>query len=994
MTVRERRWPPFAGPAGRFGAGVRAAPLLLAAALPWPSTPAVAAGALEPPSAPLLRIEVGAHTSIVRRIVADPARGRLVTVSDDATARVWDLAGGRLLRTLRVPIGPGTEGSLYAAALSPDGRTLAVGGWTCGAWDGAGCVYLFDLETGELARRVAGLPDAIGDLAYSPDGGYLAIAFMKRPGARTDGLRVLRTTDYAAVRGDPDFGDIAYNLDFSRDGRLVVSSFDGLVRLYDPEFALIAKAAVPGGARPVNVRFSPDGRRIAVGFHDAPVVAVVAAADLALLHHPPGPLRPGQRTLTTVAWSEDGESLYAAGEGSEAGVANPVYRWPSQGHGPPEVLASVARRMGELRALPGGRLAFASEDPSVGLLASDGSAAWVRRTALPDFQGAHARLRVSRDAGVVEFPFGPEGGRRGRFTVVERRLQADTLPESPALRAPLTRAAAWAVEGWRDGPAPSVRGRRLALENNEVGRSLAVTPDERGFLLGTEWSVRRYDREGRLLWQAAYPAVAYAVNVSADGRVAVAALSDGTIRWLRMEDGREFLALFTHGDGVEWIAWTPQGYYVSSPHGDQHVGWHLNRGRDRAPDFYRAVQFERLLYRPDIVRAGFAHRGQVPAKDRPEAGDFQIAQLNRIAPPRIRVLWLRPEDGAESGRARIRFEAEEAGLAMTEYAVFVNNLPVTPAAERRLEGGEARAFTREVALELWGADNTVRVEVSNGTSLGVAERYAGAGGATEPGDRRGKLYLLALGVGKFLHLSEDLQLDYAARDAEELAAFFRREGARHHAEVVTRVLSDGSGEPPDRDRILRALAFVEQARAADTVVIFLASHGVSDAAGNYYFAPRDARLEDLERVTRGRPGGAPSMVAWSEFFDALRRASGRRLLIVDTCHARRIEGTFDAHSLAKRSASSLFSLMVAAQGAEPSQELPELGHGLFTAGLLEALRGRADTDGDGRVTLAEAFRFTEDFVEARRDRSRPQTPALLAPPPLDRMPLSGRVPGG
>lgn len=1002
LQVMRRSWRLFGGPRVAGGGQGRAVWLLTVVVLPAmlglpPACSLGVAGgrALEPSPAPLLRIEVGAHTSLVRRVVVDAARGLVVSVSDDATARVWDLASGRLLRTLRVPIGPGTEGSLYAAALSPDGRTLAVGGWTCGTWDRAGCVYLFDVQSGALVRRIAGLPDAIGDLAYSPDGRHLAIAFMKRPGTHSDGLRVLRTTDYATVRGDPDYADVSYNLDFSHDGRLVVSSFDGLVRLYDPAYRLVAKAPVAGGRKPVNARFSPDGRHIAVGFHDAPAVTVVSAADLGFAYQPSGPLEPRQRTLTTVAWSPDGESLYAAGELSAPGADNPVYRWPSQGRGTPVVLASVDRRMGDLRALPDGRLAFASEDPAVGLLDQNGAPLWARKAAMPDFQGARGQLLVSADGGVVEFPYAPGGIRRGRFSVAERRLQSGTLAPLPALRAPAQRAAGWGVEAWEDSPAPWVGGRRLALENNEVGRSLAVAPDEESFLLGTEWSVRRYGRDGRLLWQTPFPAVAYAVNASADGRIAVAALSDGTVRWLRMDDGREFLALFAHRDGADWIAWTPQGYYVSSPHGDRLVGWHLNRGRERAPDFYRAVQFERLLYRPDVVHSVFLHRGRIPGQARAARGDFEISRLDSIAPPRIRVLWLRPEgerDGTE--RALLRFEAEDAGLAMTEYAVFVNNLPVVPAAERRLAGREARVFAREVPLELWAPENEVRVEVSNGTSLGVTEHYVRTGGRSTVAERRGKLYLIALGVSHFLFLPEDLQLDYAARDAEELAAFFRRAGARHHDEVVTRVLSDGSGELPDKARVLKALALVEQARAGDTVVLFLASHGVSDAAGNYYFVPRDARREDLEQLAQGRPGSYPSLIEWSAFVDALRRAAGKRLLIVDTCQARRMEGTFDAHSLAKRSAASLFSLMVASQGAEQSQELPELGHGLFTAGLLEGLRGQADADGDGKVTLAEVFEFTQAFVQSRRAPELPQTPSLLAPPPLDRMPLPGGAPAG
>ena len=76
-------------------------------------------------------LDSGGHTSIVRKVLFTPDGKELISVSDDKTVRFWDVASGEPIRVLRPPIGPGNEGKLYAAALSPDGRTLAVGGYGC-----------------------------------------------------------------------------------------------------------------------------------------------------------------------------------------------------------------------------------------------------------------------------------------------------------------------------------------------------------------------------------------------------------------------------------------------------------------------------------------------------------------------------------------------------------------------------------------------------------------------------------------------------------------------------------------------------------------------------------------------------------------------------------------------------------------------------------------------------------------------------------------------
>ena len=69
-----------------------------------------------------------------------------------------------------------------------------------------------------------------------------------------------------------------------------------------------------------------------------------------------------------------------------------------------------------------------------------------------------------------------------------------------------------------------------------------------------------------------------------------------------MSDGEEVLALFIHPDGNRWIAWTPQGYYDASLGADDLIGWHINHGYDRAPDFYPVSQFRDRFYRPDVIQ--------------------------------------------------------------------------------------------------------------------------------------------------------------------------------------------------------------------------------------------------------------------------------------------------------------------------------------------------------------------------------------------------------
>ena len=78
---------------------------------------------------PILTIDTGGHTSGIRDVVFTSNGRHLVSASYDKTIRVWDVSTGEMVRVLRGQIAAGKEGTIYAIAISPDDRVVAVGGW-------------------------------------------------------------------------------------------------------------------------------------------------------------------------------------------------------------------------------------------------------------------------------------------------------------------------------------------------------------------------------------------------------------------------------------------------------------------------------------------------------------------------------------------------------------------------------------------------------------------------------------------------------------------------------------------------------------------------------------------------------------------------------------------------------------------------------------------------------------------------------------------------
>lgn len=142
------------------------------------------------PNSPILRIDPGLHTATIVRIAADRDGRWLVSASQDKTVRLWDLVTGRMVRVLRPPIGEGKEGELYSVALSPDGGLVACAGWTELGSNQGFTVYVFSRADGRLVDRIEGLPNTVGQLAFSPDGRMLAVV-LEAVGYGCSGLRVM-----------------------------------------------------------------------------------------------------------------------------------------------------------------------------------------------------------------------------------------------------------------------------------------------------------------------------------------------------------------------------------------------------------------------------------------------------------------------------------------------------------------------------------------------------------------------------------------------------------------------------------------------------------------------------------------------------------------------------------------------------------------------------------------------------------------------------------
>ncbi|MGO9683962.1 MAG: caspase family protein [Beijerinckiaceae bacterium] len=896
-----------------------------------------------PPTEPIPRIETGTQTAVINRIGVNRDCRVLVTASDDKTARLWALpeqgvGAPKLLRVLRVPIGPGHDGKIFAVALSPDGRLVAAGGWNRSGGDH--WVYVFDAATGKLIRRLGKLNNVILHLTWSADGRYLAATLFGG-----EGLRVWETAGWSLVGDDRDYsGKDSYGAAFDARGRLYTVAWDGLLRRYGADFKLEGKRATLGGKEPFSVAVHPNGDRIAVGFNDSTAVEVYRAENLQRLFAA-DTADVASGNLIAVAWSADGARLYAGGTYRAQG-AYWVRIWDQDGRGKGRDMAVAHNTVMQL--LPcRDKIAVGTQDPAFGLISLAGEKLVWQESAIAEMRGKlRSNFTVSNDGSKVRFGLGYGDKIPVSFDLATGRLTDQPQPAAGLAEPDTT---SLKLSDWEDNRTPKVNGKPLGLEEYELSRSVAIAPGADRFVLGTEWLIRAYDRNGKALWSKPGPGVAWGVNIPRGGRYVVVAYGDGTIRWLRLSDGEEVLALFVNTETREWVLWTPQGYYASSVAGDQNIGSQLNKGWEQAGEFVTAAQLKKHFYRPDVIKRTFDLADADAAVREAGLSGFKLTDLTNHTPPKFRIADPGDKSRADRSPVPVKLELAATDDPVTGFDVTVNGRQVTPRAVRDLPL-TTESQIRALNIPLQKGENHIQITAHNtvGDSVQDLLVYLDREGVL---DKKGKLFILAIGVDKYPKFPSHW-LHYAAADARLMVDTLAKTAGPLHTEVKSKLLVTDGDTPPTAANIQNALLFFHQAGPDDTVVLFLAGHGENEGA-DYLFMPEDAEEADKNYFLPS------TVVKWSVLQQALQDAHGKRIMFVDTCHS----GGAHNQRLIKDAADANIVVFSATNSVTEAQEDANLGHGIFTYALAEGLNGKADSRNKGVISIGALFTFVSDEVK-------------------------------
>jgi WD40 repeat protein len=921
------------------------------------------------------------HTGAVTAAAWPAGRNWLVTGSEDMTVRLWDRSNGHELRRLT-----GFDGEITALAVSADSRHLLIGSGTR--------AELWDPASGHLLRRFEGHQGGVSDVAISPDGQFVLTGSVDRTARLWDlstGSEVQRYTGHTQA---------LTSVAFTHDARLVVTAAnDASVRLWDRrqgtsygsplqhEGAVTAvatspvgpvlftgagqsayaweRAPLPRGARRIlsfegysdwvsAVAFSPDGKRLLIGTWDDTARLWDTDSGTQL-----PPLRGHAGDVRGVAFSPDGHLIATAARDGTARI------WDSDGGAELHRLtghdASGAKGVRPVVFSADGHFLLSGGDDGTARL-WDAQADFAERLSF----GPHTD-RVSAVA------FSPDG--RQALTASASEIWLWNTGNGHQIRRfsghkRLVNAAAFSPDGRRvlsaawDNSARlwdvSTGDELLRLEGHSEGVHSAVfSPDGRYIVTGSEdKTVRLWDAaSGAQLRQfSGHSGAVIQVTVSDDGRFLLSASADQTARLWDIASGEELCKLISFQDG-SWAVVDSAGRFDASNAGDV-AGLHWVVGLETIG----LKQLKQRYYDPGLLAKKLGHKRE-PLR-RVEA--FRQAELF----PAVIVQPMDPHD------PRLELTLVNRGGGLGRVTVLINGKEVlADARDAGVDPGAGRADLAPLPLAghpylLPGRKNTIEVRAYN------AEGYLSSRGVTidfeAPGDalaERPTLWAIVAGVSDYA--GEQIDLRYAAKDAEDMARSLKVAAARLFGadRLRLQLLTTSSDAAPTRENIEEAFVAARQAKSTDLLLVYLAGHGVNHGGqdGDFYYLTSAAAGDDLgdPAVRAGAAISSAELTEWIKKIPALKQvlildtcASGR---VVDKLSSKRDIASSQIRSLDRMKDRTGLYVLAGAAADAVSYEASRYGQGLLTYSLLFGMRGAALRE-EQFVDVSQWFNHAADQV--------------------------------
>ena len=435
------------------------------------------------------------------------------------------------------------------------------------------------------------------------------------------------------------------------------------------------------------------------------------------------------------------------------------------------------------------------------------------------------------------------------------------------------------------------------------------------------------------------------ISFSPDSKYLVSGGADGTVKLWNVETGELIYTIINGKDG-EWLTYTPEGFFTGSEWATKNLV-HIVDGLE----VIGIDQVYDKLYRPDLVAAKM--RGEDISM---YAKEVNLASLVRSGSVPVVTLKNIPENPT-SRDITFNVCVKNTGGGIGKVNLVLNGKTIQLSEGIESSIGQTVNFRHTITLQ--NGENTIEAFAYNGSGLVESRRPSSIisweGKTTKP-----NLYVLTLAINKYRDKS--LWLNYCVPDANAIAESFKSQESGLYENVYVSSLQDGEVTKEEiREEFKRLSNLVT---ADDVFVFYISGHGTTYDDGDYYYLPVNIRYTSREEI----PIQGVSKNDLIENLSLIK--AGKTLLMLDTCNSGAFFADSGQRGLSEKTAidrltrATGHATLAASSDSQSAMEGYE-GHGVFTYVLLEGLKGEADSNDDGFVTLLELASYVENEVPER-----------------------------
>lgn len=429
----------------------------------------------------------------------------------------------------------------------------------------------------------------------------------------------------------------------------------------------------------------------------------------------------------------------------------------------------------------------------------------------------------------------------------------------------------------------------------------------------------------------------------------VISVGDASTRIWDVSTGEEVASMIDFEDG-EWIITTSNGYYTSSPKGDQYLNVTVG-GKQ-----YTTEQLRESFFRPDLVQVALS------------GGSLKkLKNVADVKPPPVVAIVDTPKS-IDKNDAAITLKITDAGGGIGDVRLYLNGSAVMLDSTRGLKvvASSQNEIIKTYHLKLASGLNSIRAIVFNADNTMQSNAAIHEITATFKVISKPSLHALVIGINDYKN--PKLQLNNAVADAALFADTLKMGATPLFEKVEIKKLL--TKEETSRENILKELKAMKNLNPDDLFVFYVASHGTVDD-GEYFLITSNVGSTRTERLKK-------EAIGQSVFKDLISNIPAtKKLIIIDTCNAGALGDAIQVamltRGMSEDTAMKILSRAVGSTILSASTSLQEAlegyqGHGLFTYVLTEGLKGKADKGNTGYVKTTELADYVDNEVPILAER--------------------------